>query len=183
MMINNNQMINQMDKNQMLQMIQKNNEEIIQMIQQIFQVQMLNNMILNQILNNNLNNNNNFNGMMNQINNLMNNNPNMQNMMDNDMINMINSNDNGIDPWAHIDISKRISVAFRLNSGKKYILHVPKNIIEKELVEGFIKKSKIKSQKIQFICNGRQLKKDGCRKVSEAIQHEIEHGLIVFVID
>ena len=45
MMMNNNQMINQMNQNEMLKMIQKNNEQIIQMIQQIFQVQMLNNML------------------------------------------------------------------------------------------------------------------------------------------
>ena len=178
MMMNNNQMINQM-----LQMIQKNNEEIIQMIQQIFQIQMLNNMILNQILNNNLNsNNNNFIDILNQNNNTMNNNFNMQNMINNNMMNMMNNN-NDVDPWAHIDISKRIYILFKLSSGKTYTLHVPKNITENELIEGFIKKSKIGGQNIRFTFNSYRLKKDGCRKLSEIGKSAFTPGAIVLVDD
>ena len=179
MMINNNQMINQMDQNQMLQMIQKNNEQIIQMIKQIFQVQMLNNMLLNQILTNNLNNNNNinnFSNLMNQMNNIMNNmnmmnnNSNMQNMMDNNMMNIVNNNDNGVDPWKG-NRELRINIFFEhFYSGKKVNLLPPVNITVKELIEGFIKKCNIEKKNIDYIIflHGTTLSKDDCRKITEA---------------
>ena len=170
MMMNNNQMINQMDQNQMLQMIQKNNEQIIQMIQQIFQVQMLNNMLLNQILTNNLNNNNinnnNFSNLMNQMNNILNNNSNMQNMMDNNMMDMINNN--VVDPWEG-NKEPRINIHFE-ERGKKVNLPTPLNITVKELIEGFIKKFNIEKKNINdinFLFNGRELKKDDCRKITQ----------------
>ena len=166
MMMNNNQMINQMNQNEMLQTIQKNNEQIIQMIQQIFQVQMLNNMLLNQILTNNLNNNNininNFNSIMNQMNNFMNN----MNMMNN------NSNlKNIVDLWEG-NIEPRINIVFEIwKSGKRVNLQSPVNITIKELIEGFIKKLNIEKKNIdyiRFLFYGRKIKKDDCRKITEA---------------
>ena len=159
-MMMNNRMMNQMDKNQIFQMIQKNNEQIIQMIQQIFQVQMLNNMLLNQILNNNLNNNNINNNMFNDIkniNNLMNNminNPNM-NMMNNNMMN--NSLKNEIDPWAGNN-NPKINILFEETTGKRTILSAPENILVGELIDAFFKKAGIldpnQQKKISFLFRG-----------------------------
>ena len=190
MMMNNNQMINQMNQNQMFQMIQKNNEQIIQMIQQIFQVQMLNNMILNQILTNNLNNNNNINNNMNvirnQMNNLMNNinmnnNLNMQNMMDNNMMNMINNN-NVFDPWEG-NTSRRAYIIFEFNSVNRFVLHPPENITVKELIDEFIKKSNLEKQNLTFLFNGTtDLRKYDCKKIGEIFKYgmQVTYKVIVF---
>ena len=159
MMINNIQMINKMNENQMLETIQKNNEQIIQMIQQIFQVQILNNMILNKIISNNNNTNNNLNNLMNQMNNFMNNN----------MMNMAN-NDNIIDPWPQVDISLKINICFELTTGKKLIVNPPIYITVNELIEGFIKKFNIEKQyidNVNFLYNGRSLKMNDCTKIKD----------------
>ena len=135
-------MMNQINQNQILQSIQKNNEQIIQMIQQIFEVQMRNNMLLNQFFNYNLNNNinnNSFNNMMNQMNNM-------------DMIK--------IDPWVG-NTEPKLNIEFRFLSGKKIMLAAPDNISIKELIERFWKKSgitdPIEQKKISFSHNGHTL--------------------------
>ena len=162
----NNPMINQMNQNQILQTIQNNNEQIIQMIQQIFQVQMQNNMLLNQILNNNLNNNNinnnMFNDTMNNINNLMNNiinNPNM-NMMNNNMMN--NSLKNEIDPWAGNN-APRLHIKFITTNGIVTPFAVPEDISIGELIEAYFQRCHItnpeRQNHIQFIRNAKLLKR------------------------
>ena len=196
-MMMNNEIINQTDQNKIFQLIQKNNEQIIQMLQQIFQVQMLNNMLLNQILTNKkLNNNNNFNNMMNPINNTLNNmninmmnNQNMQNIMNNNMMNsnvmnMINNNDNDIDPWEG-NTAHRINIHFDwLNNwgGHRRNLSVPINITVTELIEGFIKKFKAEKENIYFLFNSKKLKNKDSRKIEEIGMcngcdvHVIEYG-------
>ena len=151
-MMMNNQNINQMDQKQILQLIQKNNEVIIQMIQQIFQIQMFNNMILNQILTNKLNNinNNNFNEMMNQMNNTLS--------------NMRNNNDNDIDPWER-NTAYRIGITFYWHGPIN--LAVPRNITVAELIEGFIKKFKVKKENIYFVFNAKKLQNKDYRKIEE----------------
>ena len=162
----NNQMINQMDLNQILQTIQKNNEQIIQMIQQIFQIQKLNNMLLKQIFNNNLNNNNINNNMfdvtMNKMDNLMNNminNPNM-NMMNNNMMN--NSLKNEIDPWAGNN-APRLTVLFSTTQGIITYLVVPEDISIGELIEAYFQRCHITNPERQnhftFLCNAKALKR------------------------
>ena len=154
----NNQMINQMDLSQILQTIQKNNEQIIQMIQRIFQIQKLNNMLLKQILNNNLNNNNinnnMFNDTMNKMNNLMNNvinNSNM-NMMNNNM--MDNSLKNDIDPWAGNN-ARRLRLVFETGEGENIEIIAPEDISVGELIEAYFKRCHItnpeEQKKTQFI--------------------------------
>ena len=146
----NNVMINQMDQNQIFQTIQKNNEQIIKMIQQIFQVQMLNNMLFCQIINNNLNNNNfnnnMFSDMMNKMNNFMGNmnminSPNMQMMNNNMMINP-QKNDNAIDPWAGNN-APRLVINFRKKNTSTIALTVPDNISIGELIEAYFQKCHI----------------------------------------
>ena len=197
-MMMNNEIINQTDQNKIFQLIQKNNEQIIQMLQQIFQVQMLNNMLLNQILTNKKlnNNNNNFNNMMNPINNTLNNmninmmnDQNMQNIMNNNMMNsnvmnMINNNDNDIDPWEG-NTAHRINIHFDwLNNwgGHRRNLSVPINITVTELIEGFIKKFKAEKENIYFLFNSKKLKNKDSRKIEEIGMcngcdvHVIEYG-------
>ena len=171
-MMNNNQFINKMDQNQVLQAIQKNNEQIIQMIQQIFYFQMLNNQLFNQILNKNLNdnniiNNNNiiFNDMMNQMNNFMNNlnimnNQNVQNTMINP-----NNNDNdvGLSDENNVEIVNIVfEVPFEIVGKEKgKCISAPNNISIKELIEAFFKKYGIidpnKQKDILFIYGGKIL--------------------------
>ena len=167
----NNVMINQMDQNQIFQTIQKNNEQIIKMIQQIFQVQMLNNMLLCQIINNNLNNNNfnnnMFSDMMNKMNNFMGNmnminSPNMQ-MIYNNMMNNPQKNDNAIDPWAGNN-APRLVIQFKINRATTNIaLTVPDNISIGELIEAYFQKCRItdpdKQNNFRFIFNAKSLKK------------------------
>ena len=160
-MLENTSTINQMDESQILQMIQKNNEQIIQMLQQIFQVQMINNTLLNQIfinnLNNNISNNNKFNDMMNQMNKFMNNinmmnNQNMQNMAINNKMNIMNNN-NVIDPWEG-NTAHRINIILEYYNGydtKRFTLHTPENITLKELIEGFKKKYNYENQDIYCV--------------------------------
>ena len=171
MMMNNNPFINKMDQNQVLQAIQKNNEQIIQMIQQIFYFQMLNNVLFNQILNKNLNDNNIinnniiFNDMMNQMNNFMNNlnimnNQNVQNTMINP-----NNNDNdvGLSDENNVEIVNIVfDVPFEIvgkENGK--CIFAPNNISIKELIEAFFKKYGIidpnKQKDILFIFCGKIL--------------------------
>ena len=181
MMMNNNPMINQMDQNSILQMIQKNNEQIIKMIHQIFQVQMLNNLLFNNILNNNLNtdyniNNNMFNNNMNQMNNIINDmnmisNQNMQNIM-----NDSHKNSNNIDLWPG-NTAPKVNVVFeRIGEieGIKSRLTgflVPDNITIKELIETFFKKLSITDQNKQkdifFMYNGKTLNKADCSTLKE----------------
>ena len=153
-MMDNNPINNQIDQSQILRKIQKNNEQIIQMIQQIFKVQMMNNMLLNQILNNNnLNNINNvmFNNMMNQINNFMNN----MNIVNNPNI-QINNNENYIDPLPGYT-GRRINIRFNLIDGRLITMIAPENISIKESIEKFWKKSGITDpdaqKKIIFLKN------------------------------
>ena len=164
MIINNNQMINQMNQNQIFQTIQKNNEKIIQMIQQIFQVQMLNNMLLRQIINNNLNNNinnNMFNDIMNNMNNMnMINNPNIQ-MMNNNMMN--NPQNNETNPWAGNNAS-RINITFLETGGlAKILIAAPEDISIEELIEAYFQRNHItnldRQNNFNFIHNGKRLKR------------------------
>ena len=178
-MMNNNPMMNQMDQNPILQMIQKNNEQIIQMIQQIFQVQMLNNLLLNQILNNNLKTNNNINNNMlnntiSQMNNIVNNmkminNQNMQNMMSDS-----HNNSNDINLWVG-NTAPKINILFERINEKGYqnnsFLLAPNNISIKELIEAYFKKLCIadlnKQRDFIFIFNGKALNKTDCSTLKE----------------
>ena len=181
--MNDNQMINQMDLNKMLQIIQKNNDQIIQMIQQIFQVQMLNNMLLNQILNNNLNiniRNNELNDLMSRMNNFMNN-LNNENIMSNNMMNMVNNNHSEIDPWEG-NFASRINVVFELtflqSNDRFKTLYAPLNITVKELIEAFIKKFNIEKNNVIFLFNAKELKKDDSTKI-ESIMNNLDRVRVV----
>ena len=161
----NNNMIKQMNQNQILQTIQNNNEQIIQMIQQIFQIQLSNNMLLNKILTNNFNNN-----INNKMNNFVNNmnmmkNFNIQNMMNNNIMNMVN-NRHFIDPWEGNN-KPRIGLYFQLNDGSQLSLNPPENITVKELIEGFIKMYNLEGRNFRFIFNSNELKNDDCRIISD----------------
>ena len=164
MMINNNPMRNQIDQNLIFQKIQKNNEQIIQMIQQIFQVQMLNNMLFNQIIDNKLNNNNINNNMLNNLmsnmNNLMNNminNPNMQ-MINNNMMNNLQNNDN--DPWVGNNAS-RINILFETPQGININIPAPENISIEELIEAYFQRRHItnpdRQNNFNFLFNAQNL--------------------------
>ena len=142
MMMGNNSMMNQIDQSQILQTLQKNNEQIIQMIQQIFQIQMMNNILINKILSNNLNNINNDmlnNNMMNQMNNFINN----MNMINNQNIQM--NNNNNFDNIFDGHTGRKINIIFQSYDTRKIILIVvaPENISIKESIEEFWKKSGI----------------------------------------
>ena len=187
-MMMNNQMMNQMDKNQIFQMIQKNNEQIIQMIHQIFQVQMLNNMLLNQIINNNLNNNNinnnMFNDMMNNMNNLMNNMINNQNMnmMNNNMMNIPQKKDNDFDPWEGNN-NPKINIVFEETTGRRTVLVVPDNISIGELINAFFHKHNIINpdlqNKIMFLLNGTKLKRADSSTLKENMIPKTQKILVV----
>ena len=150
MMMNNNLIINQMDQPKIFQKIEQNNEQIIQMIQQIFKIQMMNNLLLNQILNsNNLNN---INNMMNQMDNSMND----FNMINNQNI-LMNNNDNYINSLAGC-AERKINITFKYYNNnnfegtKYYNLVAPGNISVKESIEGFWEKSGINDPNEQKKC-------------------------------
>ena len=181
-MMMNNTMINQVNQNHIFQTIQKNNEQIIQMIQQILQVQMLNNMLLNQIINNNLNNNNinnnqMFNDMMNKMdniinnmnmiynpnknimnNNIMNNNIMNNNIRNNNIMNNIQKNEN--DPWAGNN-APRLNIKFETTQGIVTNLVAPDNISVVELIEAYFQRCHItnpeRQNRFQFISNAKIL--------------------------
>ena len=156
------------------------------MIQQIFQVQMLNNMLLNQILNNNLNiniRNNELNDLMSRMNNFMNNmnNLNNENIMSNNMMNMVNNNHSEIDPWEG-NFASRINVVFELTflqrNDRFKTLYAPLNITVKELIEVFIKKFNIEKNNVIFLFNAKELKKDDSTKI-ESIMNNLSQVQVI----
>ena len=156
---------NQQNQSEVLQTIQRNNEQIIQMILQILKIQRLNNTLINQIINNNfdININDNIDDDINtKTNNFMNN-------IDTKTFNNI-TKVKTYDPFSG-NPSPRLNIYFKDNNSSKIFLKIPVNITVKELVEGFINLRQVAypnfPQNTYLLFNGIVLKTNDYRSITE----------------